>query len=309
MCDSCAIFVVGKPGIYRLPKGLADIHSKNCTGILWSEWPQPKPQEQCGFQYIHGDGGPGCQLGKYLPKSMNQHAVACKLNDFLNQHPASKRAITDAEGEVMREHQPPIFKQKPAMWNKWCLNDKNYRGSHFPLLMWTHNVGRRTPEALRRRSNGAKGFKGDKGGKGGKGVQGGKGGKGTKGFQGGPGDKGYKGNKGLPRWPQQAPAFTACSVPPALSSIPPAHYTADGTSYINHHQFHGMQMPVPAPITGAHQAFAQSSNSSGGAHAWQSHRDGGPSFGSWWDSGNGITGGWNNYVDGQYCWSAQHQLY
>jgi hypothetical protein len=207
----------------------------------------------------------------------------------------------------MREHQCASFKQKPAMWGKWCLNDKNYRGSHFPLLLWTHNAGRRSAEALRRRSKGAKGFqggKGDKGGKGGKRFQGGKGGKGTKGFQDGQGDKGGNGNKVLPRLRQQASAFEACSVPPALPSIPPAQYTAAGTPYLNHPQFPGMQMAVPSPITGAHQAFAQSNSFSGGVDAWQSHRDGPASFGSWWDSGHGTRGGWSNHLDGSFCWAS-----
>ncbi len=102
MCDSCAIIVVGKPGIYRLPKGLDDIHSNNCTGILYSGWPKPKPEEECGFECIHSEGGPGCELTKFLPKSADQNAVACKLTQFLSQHPASLHAVKDAEGEVLR---------------------------------------------------------------------------------------------------------------------------------------------------------------------------------------------------------------
>ena len=309
MCDNCAIFVVHKPGLYTLAKGLDDIHSNDCKGILWSKWPPPNPEDECGFEYIHPEGGPGCELTKFQPKSVDETAVAAKLTLFLQPHQASRTAVEVNAGEALRENQFASFKQKPAMLKKRCLDGQNYRGNRLPLLLWTTNAGRRSADALRRRrtDKGAKGFqggKGDKGGKGGKGFQGGKGGKGTKGFQGGQGDKGGKGNKGLPRWRQQASAFEACSVPPALPSIPPAQYTAAGTPYLNHPQFHGMQMAVPSPITGAHQALAQSSSSSGGADAWQSHCDGGASFGSCWDNGHGTRGGWSNHLDGSFCWAS-----
>ena len=100
------------------------------------------------------NGGPGQSMDKYLPKSQD---IQAKLKDTLD--PGPMRGVPDgpaAAGPANRKwwEQPNQRSgletvEKKLDHDTWTFGHHN--GSHFPLAVFTRNVGRRGSSATRRR--------------------------------------------------------------------------------------------------------------------------------------------------------------
>ena len=155
MSDSCGIFFFDTPGVYTLKNGIQDLHARDRTGILArgfpksSDHPQRPAVAESGEDYdrIEKDGGPGMPLLTYLPKA--EMDLAKKLGPSLT--PSDASAAVAASAESARKVAGLKVKEKRLQANIWKCDGEHYKGSHFPICVFTNNVGRRSPAKLEER--------------------------------------------------------------------------------------------------------------------------------------------------------------
>ena len=101
------------------------------------------------------DGGPGQAINKYLPKAQD---IQDKLRDTLDAGPMPDvpdgPAVAGPENRNWWE-QPNARRgletvEKKLDHDTWTFG--HHSGSHFPLAVFTRNVSRRSPEAVRGRN-------------------------------------------------------------------------------------------------------------------------------------------------------------
>jgi len=174
MADSCGIFFIDTPGEYTLCKGLKDLHDNDSTGILWKAEPVAAGDDSNGgadgFHRMRSAGGPGMPLRTYLPKDMDLRE---KLLPSLEPSTASKEAVSQqaavaaaavaaaavAKGRAAVAATPRTcvkIREKRLEFELWRLNGDHYKASHYPICVFTNNVGRRSPERLEARQQKAR---------------------------------------------------------------------------------------------------------------------------------------------------------
>jgi hypothetical protein len=170
MADSCGIFFIDTPGEYTLFKGLKDLHADDSTGILWKAEPVVAGHGSNGgadgFHRMRSSGGPGQPLKTYLPKDMGLRE---KLLPSLEPSTESKEAMSqqaaataNAKGRAAVAATPRTcvkIREKRLEFELWRLNGDHYKASHYPICVFTNNVGRRSPERLEARQQKARGNK------------------------------------------------------------------------------------------------------------------------------------------------------
>ena len=154
-----SIFFIDTPGEYTLFKGLKDLHDNDSTGILWKAEPAVAGADSSGgadgFHRMRSAGGPGMPLRTYLPKEMD---LMEKLLPSLEPSTASKEAVSqqaaaiaNAKGRAAVAATPRTcvkIREKRLEFELWRLNGDHYKASHFPICVFTNNVGRRSSERL-----------------------------------------------------------------------------------------------------------------------------------------------------------------
>ena len=155
MSDSCGIFFVSTPGVYTLKKGVRDLHDRDRTGVLARGFPKSadlpnRPRvADIGDDYdrIEKDGGPGQPLLCYLPRA--EMDMKKKLGPSLIPSDASAAVAASAWSD--RAQSGFKVREKRLQADIWKCNGEHYKGSHFPICVFTNNVGRRSPERLTER--------------------------------------------------------------------------------------------------------------------------------------------------------------
>ena len=182
MTDSCGIFFVNLPGVYTLSKNLDHLHDRDATGILARGEPvvsgepcisrkdfgdggeeaaaddsaaaetgedsdeskDDAPKPFGGFDRIEENAGPGMRLGMYLPKNAN---LTEKFSASLTPTPLAAVAAPNKD----RKNDGIKFKEKRLSAKIWRCEGVHQLGSHFPICVFTNNVGRRSPQKLEER--------------------------------------------------------------------------------------------------------------------------------------------------------------
>ena len=143
MSDYCAIFFINTPGIYNLQKGDSDLHDNDSSGIQYTQAPAVAGAvEQGGFDLIEENAGPGMSVNKFLPKgSLAWESIRASLQPSEQ----SKLLQSDNDGQCLK------VREKRLAATLWKYEGDHYKGSHFPVCAFTGNIGRRSPQALKRR--------------------------------------------------------------------------------------------------------------------------------------------------------------
>lgn len=161
--DSMAILFINCPGQYKLHHGLSVLHDRE-GGFLTT-------QHDPSFPVFDYTNGPGKMLQTYVPKA---EPVENKMRAFLTPSGESLTAVAEFEQRMARRERDDWVRH-PFRVKQGNLDDKIWHGAfgrarhgaHFPLVAFTHNTCRRSPERLaarlERRKGGRKG--GKKGGK------------------------------------------------------------------------------------------------------------------------------------------------
>ncbi len=194
MADSGGIFMVNLPGDYRLATGLESLHDRDSTGILAkyataeieanlaarasasrstpavAGRPPPPPAipgAESGFDVIASAGGPGQALSAYLPKGAPGDVT---LRESLTLSDASRAAVAawqDSAGKPGTRGQLGVkFKEKRLPAAIWKLQGIHQQGSHFPICVFSDNIGTRSAQAHAARNVKARERKANKKGKG-----------------------------------------------------------------------------------------------------------------------------------------------
>ena len=171
MSDSCGIFFVNLPGVYTLTKSLRDMHDDNATGILargdkvgdsavaekvkdggdpttsetgedFGDNEDEPPDRVGGFDSIEENAGPGMRLETYLPKGNNWTEKFGA--SFTQSHSLAPVVATHCD----RRPSGIKFKEKRLDIRIWRCKGDHQKGSHFPICVFTNNVGRRSPQKL-----------------------------------------------------------------------------------------------------------------------------------------------------------------
>ena len=163
MSDSCGIFFVNLPGEYKLYHGLSCLHAEGDTGLFYKSSSVVAGQRaDIGYDRIEEKAGPGMPLKTYVPKGDDVDNWDMKIRAFLT--PCAKSAaLVDQYRKVKqgnhyrRDDVEPNFlrmKEKRLEQTHWLVEGRNVGGSHFPLCVFTNNLGRRSPQrtAERRRA-------------------------------------------------------------------------------------------------------------------------------------------------------------
>ena len=182
MTDSCGIFFVNLPGVYTLSKNLDHLHDRDATGILARGEPvasgepvvlgedfedggeeaaavdsavaetgedsgereDDAPKPFGGFDRIEEEAGPGQRLECYLPPKA---ILIEKFSESLTPTPLAAVAAPNKD----RKNDGIRFREKRLKAKIWRYKGEHQRGSHFPICVFTNNVGRRSPEKLEER--------------------------------------------------------------------------------------------------------------------------------------------------------------
>ena len=107
-----------------------------------SEDDAPKPFG--GFDRIEEEAGPGKRLECYLPKKAN---LSEKFSESLTPTPLAAVAAPNKD----RKNDGIKFKEKRLSAKIWRCKGVHQKGSHFPICVFTNNVGRRSPQKLEER--------------------------------------------------------------------------------------------------------------------------------------------------------------
>ena len=158
MCDSCGIFLVNKSPEAEVAAKLSDLHGNNELGILYScdrgfAGPRSGP-----YDVFSGNAGPGQPLSVFLPKAADLYE---KLEPSLRhgrpavavaatQQAADQAAKARGKGKGAEGGHRSVLKtkEKRLKAEHWLTSGENHKGSHFPLCVFTNNVGRRSEEAF-----------------------------------------------------------------------------------------------------------------------------------------------------------------
>ena len=165
MADSCGIFFVDAPGIYELKVNMSHLHDRGLEGFfaVAEEKDVGASEDRTIDPYdrILKNAGPGQELKTYLPKgesyldkirptlTPSAGSLRCTVANMGKHMDAKPAGPKTSAGEARSCIQ---VREKRLNANIWMLNLENHRGSHFPLCVFTNNVGRRSAEALRHRS-------------------------------------------------------------------------------------------------------------------------------------------------------------
>ncbi len=181
MADSCGIFAINTPGIYKLHRGLDDLHEETRKGILFKlttqqveekiraqnrarEAPsaasssssrpavtghEADAESDDGFPVIQSKHGPGQHLATYLPKNVEPEE---KLRPFLSPDPHSAAVAAMQQSRESRSDGCFKDRQKPLLKELWEFRGAHQYGSHFPIAVFTDNVSQRSREGQRRRN-------------------------------------------------------------------------------------------------------------------------------------------------------------
>ena len=155
MSDSCGIFFIDTPGVYKLNKSLEHLHHDDRDGILHPALPlrsgqSPGPAvagRDGDYDRIETNGGPGMSLKTYLPKA--EQDLQAKLIASLT--PSKESAAVAGEANPGRAARCIKLKEKRLKAQIWRCEGQHQKGSHFPICVFTDNVGRRSPGALEER--------------------------------------------------------------------------------------------------------------------------------------------------------------
>jgi hypothetical protein len=162
MSDSCGIFFLDLPGEYVLHKGLGDLHADGPGGILARANPAVagSPEDEHGFVHCGVNGGPGQPIATYLNKKENR--LDNKLAPTLTPSEASRAAVAakgkgagkgeEKGGKEQVQRTCIKIREKRLSADLWRCEGQEYKGSHFPICVFTNNIGRRSPEKLAARA-------------------------------------------------------------------------------------------------------------------------------------------------------------
>ena len=167
MSDSCGIFFVNLPGEYKLHHGLSCLHTADDTGLFYNSGPAVAGRlDGQAYDRIDKNTGPGKPLSTYVPKGKDTDVANwdAKIRPFLT--PCAKSAdLVEQYGKIKLEKKQykrsdvePNFlrmKEKRLELTHWLVEGRNVGGSHFPLCVFTNNLGRRTPEKISERRRAA----------------------------------------------------------------------------------------------------------------------------------------------------------
>ena len=159
--DSCGILLLGKPGEYKLATGIRSLHADDETGIL-AQTPAgfrtgPPAVAARGtdpFDRHERNGGPGQPLTCYLPKKGSMEE---QIGPSLQPSAESAAAVaallkaTKGPGKGKEAHSTLKVSEKRLDVKLWKIGGQNYKGIHFPVLFFTHNTCRRSPDKLEER--------------------------------------------------------------------------------------------------------------------------------------------------------------
>ena len=149
--DSCGIFFLNKPGTYKLCTDATHLHADTPQGYLYRTGPPPgfaeaavaadrRPTEDDPYHTHIRASGPGQTLDTYLPK---KGPMLQKLGPSFD--PSRGSAVArDKVGSL-------AVQEKRLDPEAWKIGGQHYKGSHFPVIAFTANRGRRSPDALERR--------------------------------------------------------------------------------------------------------------------------------------------------------------
>ena len=154
--DSCGIFCLRKPGEYKLAVGMPRLGADDETGILARAPPSSKVDgdKKAPFDIHERQGGPGQPLSVFLPK---KGSLDEKLGPTLTPSAESGAAVaalyeaTQGKGRGKEAHGVLKIQEKRLDVNLWRIGGRNYKGSHFPIVFFTRNPCRRSPDANERR--------------------------------------------------------------------------------------------------------------------------------------------------------------
>ena len=154
MSDSCGMFFINMPGEYTLAKGMEDLHAEP-GGILHKAAPAVAGAEvDDGFDRIDPSGGPGMSFETFLPK--NESNLRRKLLPSLEPSPASSDATAEGANDAGRDASMRTcirireMRLPAALWR--CEGEGYKRDLCAPICAFTENVGRRSPESMRMRT-------------------------------------------------------------------------------------------------------------------------------------------------------------
>ena len=154
MADSCGIFFLNAPGEYKLHRALEDLHDTDDRGILSDVHDAGHVHYADYYDRIPKQAGPGQPLDVFLPKAADLRE---KIEPSLQESQESSLTLAEARAAVAaRKRDAPTcshlrVKEKRLDARLWTCGGANVKGSHFPICVFTNNVGRRAPEALARR--------------------------------------------------------------------------------------------------------------------------------------------------------------
>ena len=150
---------VNLPGMYTLAKKLGDLHDRDPTGVLTRGLPAgadsavAETGRGAGYDRIEANGGPGMPLKTYLPKQDDLSAeledAKAKLSPSLT--PSTESAAVAASPERDRKAGSIKLREKRLDSDIWRCDGEHQRGAHFPISVFTNNVGRRSPKKLEER--------------------------------------------------------------------------------------------------------------------------------------------------------------
>ena len=143
MADSCGIFLINKPCVVALDRGLLSLHNVDSTGIGHEDAQgYTRSVTPAGYAVFEANAGPGMPLKTYLPKAED---IVEKLRPSLTlgAHTAVAEAWDEEEGSKVGRSLLKV-KEKRLEAEFWKFQGENHKGSHFPVCAFTDNVGRRS---------------------------------------------------------------------------------------------------------------------------------------------------------------------
>ena len=110
------------------------------------------------LDYLEENAGPGQTMNTLLPKTQD---ITDKLHDTFGAAVADAvSAVADEKGKGKNKGKAKphykaglTMKQKTLNTATWLCQEKNIKGSHFPLAAFTNNTGRRSEERYIARSS------------------------------------------------------------------------------------------------------------------------------------------------------------
>ena len=148
-------FFLNTPGMYTLNKGLNDLHANDRSGILCPALAlrpdhspgRANPGIDGDYDRIKENAGPGMPLQLYLPKA--EQNLRKKLLASLTSSEAS--AAVAARANAPRGEGCLKVNEKRLSVDIWRHEGEHQKGAHFPICVFTNNIGRRSPQKMEER--------------------------------------------------------------------------------------------------------------------------------------------------------------